>query len=248
MNEICGKTAIVTGAARGIGKEICLKLAAKYKINIAVVDVLLDEAQKTADELKQIGVNALAYKADISSLQETEKLFEQISKDFGKFDILVNNAGITADNLIMRMSEADWDKVISINLKGVFNCVKCATRPLMKNRWGRIINISSVIGVMGNAGQINYAASKAGIIGMTKSIAKELASRNITCNAVAPGFIKTAMTDKLPETEKQKLVQLIPLQRLGEPADIANAVSFFASEESSYITGQVLVVDGGMVM
>jgi len=246
--NINGRTAIVTGAARGIGKSICVKLASEHKVNLAVVDILLEEAQKTADELKEYGIKTCAYKADISNYTETEKLFEQIISDFEKIDILVNNAGITADNLIMRMSESEWDRVIAINLKGVFNCIKFATRPLMKNRWGRIINISSVIGVMGNAGQLNYAASKAGIIGMTKTTAKELASRNITCNAIAPGFIKTAMTDKLPENEKQKLTELIPLKRLGEPDDIANAVSFFASEQASYITGQVLVVDGGMVM
>jgi len=241
------RTAVITGAGRGIGKSIAAKLAAA-KANIAVIDVLIDVAEQTATELAATGVKAKAYKTDISSLAETESLMKQVVEDFGTIDILVNNAGITRDNLIIRMSEDDWDKVISINLKGVFNCIKSATRILMKNRWGRIINISSVIGVMGNAGQLNYSASKAGIIGITKSTAKELASRNITCNAIAPGFIKTAMTDKLPETERQKLEALIPLKRLGEPEDIANAVAFLASDEASYITGQVLIVDGGMVM
>ncbi|HPG31671.1 MAG TPA: 3-oxoacyl-[acyl-carrier-protein] reductase [bacterium] len=242
-----GRTAIITGSARGIGKAIALKLASR-KINIAVVDVLLEDAQKTADELSSLGITSRAYKADISNFTETESLIKKIFEDFGKIDILVNNAGITRDNLIIKMTEEDWDKVININLKGVFNCIKCVSRILMKNRWGRIINISSVVGVMGNAGQLNYSASKAGVIGMTKSAAKELASRNITCNAIAPGFIKTAMTDKLPEIERQRLESMIPLKKLGEPEDIANATAFLASDEASYITGQVLLVDGGMVM
>ncbi|HON56215.1 MAG TPA: 3-oxoacyl-[acyl-carrier-protein] reductase [bacterium] len=247
MSSIAGKTAVVTGAARGIGKAICKKLA-ELKCNIAVVDVLAEDTEKTAAELSELGISAKPYQCDVSDYSAVQELFKKINDDFGKIEIVVNNAGITRDNLIIKMSEEEWDKVIAINLKGVFNCTKAATRPLMKNRWGRIINISSVIGVMGNAGQLNYAASKAGIIGMTKSTAKELAARNITCNAIAPGFIKTAMTDKLPETEKQKLENLIPLKRLGEPEDIANAVGFLASEEASYITGQVLIVDGGMVM
>ncbi|HPP86781.1 MAG TPA: 3-oxoacyl-[acyl-carrier-protein] reductase [bacterium] len=247
MSSIAGKTAVVTGAARGIGKAICKKLA-ELKCNIAAVDVLAEDTEKTAAELSELGISAKPYQCDVSDYSAVQELFKKINDDFGKIEIVVNNAGITRDNLIIKMSEEEWDKVIAINLKGVFNCTKAATRPLMKNRWGRIINISSVIGVMGNAGQLNYAASKAGIIGMTKSTAKELAARNITCNAIAPGFIKTAMTDKLPETEKQKLENLIPLKRLGEPEDIANAVGFLASEEASYITGQVLIVDGGMVM
>ncbi|MBP7652636.1 3-oxoacyl-[acyl-carrier-protein] reductase [Candidatus Dependentiae bacterium] len=245
--NIESRVALITGGARGIGKSIAVKLASK-KVNIAIVDVLLEDAQKTSEELGSLGISARPYKADISKFLETENLFKQVVEDFGKIDILVNNAGITRDNLIIKMSEEEWDKVIDINLKGVFNCIKFGARILMKNRWGRIINISSVIGVMGNAGQLNYSASKAGIIGMTKSTAKELASRNITCNAVAPGFIKTAMTEKLPETERHRLETMIPLKRLGEPEDIANAVAFLASEESGYITGQVLIVDGGMVM
>jgi len=251
MNDsaINKRTALITGAARGIGKAIAIELA-KAQNNIAIVDVLLDAAQQTADEINNLnlGITARAYNADISNFSETENLFKNVISDFGTIDILVNNAGITRDNLIIKMSEEDWDKVIAINLKGVFNCIKCAARSMMKNRFGRIVNISSVIGVMGNAGQLNYAAAKAGIIGITKSTAKELATRNITCNAVAPGFIKTAMTDKLPETERARLTELIPLKRLGEPEDIANAVAFLVSDKASYITGQVLIVDGGMVM
>lgn len=240
------RVALITGAGRGIGATIARTLAAE-KMDIAVVDYSDESAAKeTLDALKGAGVAARYYKCDVSDFSATKETVDKIVKDFGKIDVLVNNAGITADKLIMRMDEADWDRVLSINLKGCFNMIKHVTPYMMRKRYGRIVSISSVVGLMGNAGQANYAASKAGIIGLTKTVAKEFGARNITANAVAPGFIKTAMTDALTEEQKQAMYKLIPLGCLGETQDIANAVKFLVSDDARYITGVVLKVDGGM--
>lgn len=240
------RVALITGAGRGIGATIARTLAAE-KRDIAVVDYSDESAAKeTLDALKEAGVAARYYKCDVSDFSATKETVDKIVKDFGKIDVLVNNAGITADKLIMRMDEADWDRVLSINLKGCFNMIKHVTPYMMRKRYGRIVSISSVVGLMGNAGQANYAASKAGIIGLTKTVAKEFGARNITANAVAPGFIKTAMTDALTEEQKQAMYKLIPLGCLGETQDIANAVKFLVSDDARYITGVVLKVDGGM--
>ena len=213
-----------------------------------VADVNLEIAQQTASEIEVLGRKALALEMDVTSFAKVEEGINKILDKMGKVDILVNNAGITKDNLLLRMSEADWDAVINVNLKGTFNCIKAVTRPMIKRRGGRIISIASIIGLMGNPGQANYAASKAGIIALTKTVAKELSSRNINANAVAPGFIQTAMTDKLSEDVKKKMLEAIPLARLGTPQDVANVCLFLASDESSYITGQTITIDGGMVM
>lgn len=240
------RIALVTGAGRGIGAEIALTLAAE-NTDIAVVDYSDQAAaQATLDALTAAGVTARYYRCDVSDFTATKNVVDRIVKDFGRIDILVNNAGITADNLLLRMEEAEWDRVLSINLKGCFNMIKHVTPYMMRKRYGRIVSISSVVGLMGNAGQANYAASKAGIIGLTKTVAKEFGARNITANAVAPGFIKTAMTDALTEEQKQAMYKLIPLGKLGETKDIANAVKFLVSEDARYITGVVLKVDGGM--
>ena len=244
MNE--KRVALVTGAGRGIGATIALTLA-KENTDIAVVDYAAEEsAKETMEALAACGVTARYYACDVSDFSATKAVVEQIVKDFGKIDILVNNAGITADKLLMRMDESDWDRVLNINLKGCFNMIKHVTPHMMRKRYGRIVSISSVVGLMGNAGQANYAASKAGIIGLTKTVAKEFGARNITANAVAPGFIKTAMTDALTEEQKQAMYRLIPLGALGETQDIANAVKFLVSDDARYITGVVLKVDGGM--
>lgn len=242
-----GKTAIITGSARGIGRMIALELASQGA-NIVVSDLNEDAGQEVVDAIKSQGAEAIWIKSDVSKSDDANKLIQDTLDKFGQIDILVNNAGITRDNLLMRMSEDEWDMVLAVNLKGAFNCIKAATRTFMKQRSGRIINIASVVGQMGNAGQANYAASKAGIIGLTKSVAKELASRNVCVNAVAPGFIQTVMTDKLPEKAKEALLNAIPLGRLGLAEDVAKVVSFLSDERSSYITGQVINVDGGMVM
>ncbi|RMF58400.1 MAG: 3-oxoacyl-[acyl-carrier-protein] reductase [Calditrichaeota bacterium] len=205
-------------------------------------------ANQVRDEIVNSGGEALAVVADVSRMEDAQRLIEKTLEAYGQVDILVNNAGITRDNLVMRMSEADWDMVLAVNLKGAFNCIKAVTRQMMKQRQGRIINITSVVGQMGNAGQANYAASKAGIIGLTRSVARELASRNITCNAIAPGFIETDMTAALGEKVAEELKSQIPLGRLGSPEEVAKVVSFLASEDAAYITGQVINVDGGMVM
>jgi 3-oxoacyl-[acyl-carrier protein] reductase len=245
--DLTGKKALVTGAGRGIGREIALTLA-KAGCDIGVSDIDLTTAQQTADDIKALGRKAIALKANVSAAADVEAMVAEFIKAFSGIDILVNNAGITRDGLILRMKEEDWDAVLSINLKSAYLCCKEAGRPMMKSQSGRIINIASVVGLMGNAGQANYAASKAGLIGLTKSLAREFASRNITVNAVAPGFIKTAMTDKLTDEQKQKLTSQIPLQALGTPTDVANAVLFLSSDLAGYITGQVLTVDGGLVM
>ncbi len=245
--QVSGRVAIVTGAGQGIGREIALKLAS-YGADVAVVDVNLEGAQKTAEEIKRMGRRTMAMKVDVVSLAETEEMAEKVFKEMEAIHILVNNAGITRDGLILRMKEEDWDAVIDVNLKGAFNCTKAVLKYMTKSRWGRIINISSVVGVMGNAGQANYAASKAGLIGLTKTIAREFASRNVTCNAVAPGFIESPMTAGLSEQVKKDLFEKIPLGRLGGASDVANGVLFFASNVSNYITGQVLNINGGMTM
>ncbi len=241
------KVALVTGAAQGIGKAIALTLA-KEGANLSICDVNLEKAQETVKELQALGVKAAAFKTNVTVAAECDALIDSTVKEFGKLDILVNNAGVTRDGLLIRMSEADWDLVIAINLKGTFNCTKSAVKTMMKQRYGRIVNVSSVIGLMGNAGQANYSASKAGVIGIAKSIAKEYANRNITVNAVAPGYIQTAMTDKLTEDQKQAMLKFVPLGRMGQPQDVANAILFLVSPLADYITGQVITVDGGMVM
>lgn len=247
MVELKGKCAIVTGAARGIGAEIAMHLAGAG-CNVMVSDIDETGAQAVAAKIKGLGVNGVAIKSDVSKLSEAEKMIEIAVAEFGRVDILVNNAGITRDTLVMRMSEADWDAVMNINLKGTFNCVKAATRQLLKQRTGKIINMASVVGVMGNAGQANYSASKAGVIGLTKSVAKEFGARNIQVNAIAPGYIETDMTKDLADAAKEMFLTNIPLKRAGQVKDVANAVLFLASDLSDYITGQVLHVDGGMVM
>lgn len=241
------KVALVTGGGRGIGRAIVLALA-KEGADIVTCDINLERLKEVAAEVEKLGRKVLILKADVSKIGEVDDLVKKALDKFTKIDILVNNAGITRDNLILRMSEEEWDQVLDINLKGTFNCLKTVTRPMMKARSGRIINIASVVGIMGNPGQANYAASKAGIIGLTKSAAKELASRGINVNAVAPGFIETAMTEALGDEAKEKLTSQIPLKRLGEVADVANLVVFLASADASYITGEVIKVDGGMLM
>lgn len=248
MKLLEGKTALITGASRGIGKAIALQFAAKGA-NIAFSDIRRDENMENLEkELQALGVQARGYASDASSFTDSDRVVEEIVKDFGRIDVLVNNAGITRDNLLMRMSEADWDLVLLINLKSVFNLTKAVQKIMLKQRFGSIINMSSVVGVNGNAGQSNYSASKAGMIGFTKSIAQELGSRNIRCNAIAPGFIETEMTHKLPEDVRAEWAKKIPLRRGGKPEDVANVCVFLASDLSAYVTGQVISVCGGMSM
>lgn len=248
LGKLEGKTAVVTGASRGIGRAIALQLAEEGANVVVNYSGSEDKALQVVEEIKNIGRNAIAVKANVSDNESVQNLMSQALEAFGSIDVLINNAGITRDNLIMRMKEDEWDDVISTNLKGVFLCTKAVTRQMMKQRAGRIINISSIVGVMGNAGQANYVAAKAGVIGLTKTTARELASRNILVNAIAPGFIETEMTDALPEDIKAAMLAQIPLAQLGQPEHIAKAVVFLASEDSSYMTGQVLHIDGGMVM
>ena len=246
MKLLEGKTALITGAARGIGRSIALRLAGEGA-DIAFTDLAYDDAAKAVErELTDKGVKAKAYASDASKLDQTQEVVEQVIAEFGKIDILVNNAGITNDTLLMRMTEKQWDAVITVNLKSVFNFTKCVQMYMLKQRSGSIINMSSVVGVSGNAGQSNYAASKAGIIGFTKSIAREVGSRNIRCNAIAPGFILTEMTDKIPEDMRKEWISQIPLKRGGTPDDVANVTLFLASDLSSYVSGQVINVCGGM--
>ena len=247
MFSLANKVAIVTGASRGIGSAIAHNLS-KAGAKIALISRSIDALKSVEAEIKSNGGDAISIAADVSNLQSFTDAVSQVVETWRTVDILINNAGITRDNIIMRLKEEDWDAVIDINLKGCFNGIKSVTRPMMKARCGRIINITSVIGLMGNSGQSNYAASKAGILGLTKSIAKELGSRNITVNAIAPGYIQTEMTDNLDEPSRDNLIKSIPLQRLGQPQEIADLVCFLASNEAAYITGQTLNVDGGMVM
>ena len=248
MDRLKGINIVVTGAARGIGRVIALMFA-EYGANVAFTGRKIDDNFLSLEkELKNFGVKVKGYVSDASDFDATQKTASEIVKDFGSIEALVNNAGITRDNLLMRMSEKDWDDIMNVNLKSVFNWTKAVIRPMMKARKGSIINMSSVVGTGGNAGQANYAASKAGIIGFTKSVAKELGSRNIRCNAIAPGFIETEMTKNLPQNVIDDWLAKIPLKRTGKPEDVANACLFLASDLSSYITGQVITVDGGMTI
>lgn len=243
-----GRVAIVTGGARGIGRAITEKLAS-LGANVVIADLLVDVAGITADEIsKATNKNIIAVKVNVTDSKSASEMIERTLAEFGKLDILVNNAGITRDTLILRMEEADWDAVLNVNLKGAFNCSKAALRPMMKQRYGRIVNISSVSGQAGQAGQTNYSASKAGLIGFTKALAREVASRQITVNAVAPGFIPTSLTNDLSDELKKSILGATPIGRMGTPEEIAAAVAFLASEEAAYITGHVLAVDGGMAM
>ena len=243
-----GRVAVVTGGARGIGRSIVEKLAS-LGADVVIADMLIDLAEEAATEISDLTQRTLiALEVNVADGKSASELIDQTIKRLGKVDILVNNAGITRDTLILRMEEDDWDAVLDVNLKGVFNCSKAAIRPMMKQRYGRIVNISSVSGQAGQAGQTNYSASKAGVIGFTKALAREVASRQITVNAVAPGFIPTYLTNDLPEDLKNSILSATPAGRMGKPEEIAAAVAFLASEEASYITGQVLAVDGGMAM
>jgi 3-oxoacyl-[acyl-carrier protein] reductase len=241
------QVALVTGASRGIGREIAIALA-EQGVNVVVVDIREDLLAETVKAVEAKGVKALALKADVSRFAEMEQVVGKTIEAFGRLDVLVNNAGITRDGLLMRMKDEDWDAVLGVNLKGIFNGIKAASRPMLRQKGGRIVNLSSVSGLRGNAGQANYASAKAGVIGLTKTAAQEFASRGITVNAVAPGYIDTAMTQALTDEVKQKTLAAIPLGRYGTPRDIADAVVFLAGPGAGYITGQVLVVDGGMTM
>jgi 3-oxoacyl-[acyl-carrier protein] reductase len=243
-----GKTAVITGSGRGIGKAVAVKLAS-LGANIVINDIPAStDADATCEEIKAMGVGCICIKGDVTKIDDVKALVDGAVKEFGTVDIFVNNAGITRDGLMLRMKEEDWDLVMNINLKGAFNCIKTVARPMMKNKGGSIINMASVVGVMGNAGQANYSASKGGLIALTKTTAKEFSSKGIRCNAVAPGFIQSAMTDKLSDDVKQKYYDAIPLGRFGTVDNIADTVAFLASDMSSYITGQVICVDGGLIM
>ena len=242
------KVAVITGASGGIGAAVARRLAAQGCYVVLGYCRSREKAESLCRELRETGGEAVSFRADLTKAEEAKALIDFAVQQYGHLDILVNNAGITRDNLVMRMKEADFDQVIETNLKGTFLCMKAVARPMMKQRYGRIVNLSSVVGLRGNAGQVNYAASKAGVVGMTKSLAKELASRGVTVNAVAPGFIATDMTAAMTDAAKEATLAAIPMSRLGAPEDVARAVAFLASDEAAYITGQVLAVDGGMSM
>ena len=245
--SFAGQVAVVTGASRGIGAEIARQLAAQ-RAKVACVATTLANTEATSRSIQSAGGEAAAFACDVSDFAAVEATFAAVEEQLGAVAILVNNAGITKDTLLMRMKDDDWDRVLAVNLKGSYHCIKAAMKPMMKARYGRIVNISSVIGLHGGAGQANYAASKAGLIGLTMSVAKELGSRGITCNAIAPGFIETDMTTDLPEDFREYVVKNAPAGRLGTPADVAAAVLFFSSPESAYVTGQTLTVDGGLFL
>jgi len=242
------RIALVTGAARGIGRAIALELAGPGML-IYINDVALGEdADLTRQQVEARGAQARVTEFNVADTAQVQEALDRLIQESGRLDILVNNAGITRDNLIVRMKEAEWDQVLAVNLKGAYNCIRAATKPMLKQRYGRIINISSVVGVMGNPGQANYVASKAGLIGLTKAVARELGSRNITVNAVAPGFIQTEMTEALPQKTREEMLAQIPLRRFGTPEEVAHAVAFLASDAAAYLTGQVIHVNGGMIM
>lgn len=245
--DLKGKVAIVTGGAQGIGKTIATQLA-QEGANVVIADVMEEVAKSTAQEISQKGSEAISIVVDVSRLSSVEEMAKKTLDKFGRIDILVNNAGITRDALIMRMKEEDWDLVLDINLKGAFNCIKIVSPVMMKQKSGKIVNIASIVGIIGNAGQANYSASKGGLIALTKTCARELAGRRINVNAVAPGFIQTSMTERLPAQVKEKLSSQIPFGEIGKPEDVANAVLFLVSDKASYITGEVIKVDGGMAM
>ena len=245
--ELKTKVALITGAAQGIGKAVTLVLA-RHGADVVVADVNIEKAQETAREVEALGRAAMAVRVDVTRFEDVEKMVEAAMQRFGKIDILVNNAGIARDKLILRMTEEDWDTVLNVNLKGTFNCTKAVIKHMSKQRSGKIVNIASVVGMMGNPGQANYSASKAGVIGLTKTVAREFAARGINVNAIAPGYIQTPMTEVLPEKAKEELKRLIPMERLGQPEDVAHAVLFLVSETSSYITGNILNVNGGIYM
>ena len=241
------KIALVTGAAQGIGKAIATRLA-REGAHVALCDMNEILAQQTATEIAALGVKTISHKVNVTQEKDAQACVDKVIDTFGRIDILVNNAGITRDGLLIRMKEEDWDIVLAVNLRGTFNFTKAVAKSMMKNRAGKIVNVASIIGLIGNAGQANYAASKAGVIGLTKSVAKELAPRNVNVNAVAPGFIDTAMTQELPEEVRKKMLELVPLGRMGTPQDVAEVVLFLCSDLAKYVTGQVITVDGGMVM
>ncbi|MCP4756474.1 MAG: 3-oxoacyl-[acyl-carrier-protein] reductase [Proteobacteria bacterium] len=245
MISLEGKTALVTGGSRGIGKEILLRLA-QAGADVCFVDLISDTAQEVEDEVKALGRQAAFFQGSVADIDQCQQMTKAALDRFGKIDILVNNAGITRDDLFMRMSREKWDAVIDINLGGIFNMCKALIRPMVKARYGRIVNISSIVGFTGNAGQVNYSSAKAGLIGLTKSLAKEVASRNVTCNAVAPGFIKSDMTDKLTESQQAAMLANVPMKRMGTLEDVANGVLFLASPLADYITGTTLHINGGM--
>jgi 3-oxoacyl-[acyl-carrier protein] reductase len=245
--ELKGKVAIVTGGAQGIGRAIALTLA-RSGADVVISDINLEKAQETAREIEALNVRSLAIKSNVADVNEVEQMVKESVDKLGRIDILVNNAGITRDNVLLRMKPEEWDQVMAINLRGTFLCTRTALKFMFRQRSGRIVNIASITGLMGNAGQANYSASKAGIIGFTKATAREYANRGITVNAVAPGFINTAMTQAIPEKEREMLIKQIPMERLGSPDDVASAVYFLVSDLSSYITGQVINVNGGMYM
>jgi 3-oxoacyl-[acyl-carrier protein] reductase len=244
---LTGQVAVITGGARGIGREIALAFA-RAGADLALFDINPDQLTQTAQELRALGRRAEGFPVDVTDGKQVDDGVGKVLDKLGRIDILINNAGITKDGLLIRMDDAQWDRVLDINLKGTFLCTRAVAKHMLKQRRGRIVSIASIVGLIGNPGQANYAASKAGIIGMTKAVAKELASRGITCNAIAPGFIKTEMTDALPEAARQRLMEAIPMGTLGDPADVAQAALFLVSDAARYITGQVVVVDGGLAM